>query len=222
MESIVLDVKKRTVLGKKVKDLRRQGITPANVFGGGIESQSIEMVTAEAEKVLAKAGSTHLVTLKEGGSKTQRRVLAKRVQRDAITGELIHVDFHQVRMKAKVKVEVPLAFEGDSPAYSRKDLLLFEESHSVEVECLPGDIPESIVADVSSLAESGDQLLVKDLQLSGEVTILTSPEMIVARVAPAKKAEVEKAPEEEEAVAEEEAVEEPAVEESESAAEESE
>jgi len=182
MEPIVMEVRNRTVLGKQVKALRRAGITPANIFGNGIDSQAIEVNTLDAEKILTRAGNTQLVTLKEPTSKSDSRVLVKDVQRHSITGKLVHIDFYQVRMKDKVKVEVPLTFEGDPPAANKKDLILFENLRSLEVECLPSDIPGSIPIDLSSLAEAGNQILVKDLKLGDEIVILTSFEEVVARV----------------------------------------
>lgn len=207
METKMLKVENRMTLGKKVNALRREGITPANVFGHGIESQAIKVDAVEMEKILAKAGATHMITLNDVSSKGDRRVLIKGVQRDPITRKLLHVDFYQVRMKDKVKVEVPLVFQGESPASGRKDLVLLENLRSVEVECLPSDIPESIAVDLSKLAQAGDHLLVSDLTLNDNITVLTSSEEVIARVIRTKAAEVaevaEVAGEGEEAVAEE-------------------
>lgn len=190
METIVLEVENRTALGKKVKALRRSGITPANIFGHGIESQAIKVNTLEMEKVLAKARATHMITLKDPSFNDDRRVLVKGAQRDPITGKLLHVDFYQVRMKDKVKVEVPLVFQGEAPASRRKDLVLLESLRSVEVECLPNDIPESIAIDLSKLSEAGDHLLVGDLTLNDNITVLSPSEEVIARVARARAAEV--------------------------------
>jgi len=197
METITLKVANREVLGKEVKALRREGITPANIFGHGIESQAVQTDTVEAQKVLAKAGTTHLISLRLPAKKESHRVLVKKVQRDIITGKLLHIDFYQVRMKDKVRVAVPLIFQGESPASDRKDLMLLESLSSLEVECLPDDIPESIPVDLSELAEAGDHLLVSDLTLSDGITVLTHPEEVLARVSHARVAEVEEVVEEE-------------------------
>ena len=206
METITLKVENREVLGKEVKALRREGITPANVFGHGIESQAVQADTAEAQKVLAKAGTTHLISLRLPTKKEGRRVLVKKVQRDIITGKLLHIDFYQVRMKDKVRVEVPLIFQGESPASGRKDLMLLGNLSSLEVECLPDGIPESIPVDLSELAEAGDHLLVSNLALSDGITVLTHPEEVLARVSHPKVIEVEEVAEEEEELGVEEAV----------------
>ena len=192
MEAIELEVENRTTLGKKVKALRRSGMTPANIFGHAIESQAVQVNTAKAEKVLSRAGSTHMIALKSPSSWKIRRVLVKDVQRDPISRSLLHIDFYEVRMQDKVKVEVPLLFRGESPAAQRADLVLVESLRAVEVECLPGDIPENIAVDLSRLAHAGDHILVGSLKIDG-VTILTHSEEVIARVARARAAEVREA-----------------------------
>lgn len=183
-----LEVENRITIGKNIKALRRSGMTPANVFGHGIESQAIQVDTAKAQKVLSRAGSTQLIALKSSSSPHVRRVLVKNVQRDIISRMLFHIDFYEVRMQDKVKVEVPILFQGESPAGQRADLVLVQSLRTVEVECLPGDIPESIAIDLSRLAQAGDHILVSDLTIGG-ITILTHSEEVIARVTRAKAAE---------------------------------
>jgi large subunit ribosomal protein L25 len=192
METIELEVENRIALRKKVKALRRSGMTPANIFGHAIESQAVQVNTAKAEKVLSRAGSTHIIALKSPSWPKTRRVLVKDMQRDPISGRLFHIDFYEVRMQDKVKVEVPLLFHGESPAAQRADLVLVESLHAVEVECLPGNIPENIAVDLSRLAQAGDHILVGSLKVDG-VTILTHSEEVIARVARSKAAEVREA-----------------------------
>ncbi len=208
MDAIVLEAEKRTRMGKKVKALRREGITPANIFGHNVSSLAIQVNTLEVEKILAKAGATHMIMIKGPSFKKSRRVLTKGVERDPLNGKLIHIDFHQVSLKDKVKVEVPLIFEGEAPASRRKDLVVLENIRSVEVECLPTDIPANIVVDVTKLEEAGNLILVSDLGVGENVAMLTHADDVVVRVDVAKVAEVvEEAVEgeEEEAAAAEEA-----------------
>lgn len=208
MDAIVLEAEKRTRMGKKVKALRREGITPANIFGHNVSSLAIQVNTLEAEKILAKAGATQMIMIKGPSFKKSRRVLTKGVARDPLNGKLIHIDFHQVSLKDKVKVEVPLIFEGEAPASRRKDLVVLENIRSVEVECLPTDIPANIVVDVTKLEEAGNLILVSDLGVGENVAMLTHADDVVVRVDVAKVAEVvEEAVEgeEEEAAAAEEA-----------------
>ena len=123
-DTLVQNVEDRTIFGKKVGSLRRNGITPANIFGHGIKSLAIQIETETIEKVLAKAGSTHIITLKSPSARKGHNVLVKEVSRNPVTGMLLHIDFHEVKMTDKVKVEVPLVFSGDAPAAQRKDVVL--------------------------------------------------------------------------------------------------
>lgn len=191
------EVEKRTIFGKKVKALRRSGVTPANVFGHGIESIAIQVETAEIEKLIRQAGGTRMIQLKNPSFTQEHSVLVKHVQRDAISGKLLHIDFYKVSMEDKIKVGVPIIFEGESPASRRKELVLLEIIGSVEVECLPTDIPENIVVNRESLADAGDHILVGDIALDDKVSMLTSPEDVIAKVEHAKTAEIEEAAEEE-------------------------
>ncbi len=198
METITLEIKDRTITGKKVKILRRDGMIPANIYGPGIESHSIQTYTADMEKTLLRAGGTQLVTLKNP-SDNERKVLIKRAQRDPLSGRLLHVDFHQVSLKDKIKVSVPLAFEGESRATRRNDLILLENLNAIEVECLPTEIPEKLIIDISGLEEAGDRLLASDLVIDANIVMLTNPEDILISVSQAKAEEVEEAVEGEDA-----------------------
>lgn len=211
METLQQQVDTRTVLGKKVRALRRAGITPANVYGSKVDSVAIQIDTADMEKLLSIAGKTRMITMKIPSSKRDRRVLVKNVQRNSITGRLLHVDFYQISMTEKLKVVVPIIFDGVAPASSRSDFVVLENLTSVEVECLPADIPENIHVDITGLAEAGDHILVSDLIVGEKVTLLTSSDDIIASVSLAKiAAELEEM--EEEVVAEEAEVEEAAAE----------
>lgn len=196
METIVQEVKDRTIVGRRVRALRKMGVTPANIFGPGLESRSIQAETADLEKTLSQAGGTHLITLKNP-SDEDRKVLVKGIQRDTITGKLLHVDFHQVSLKDKVRVSVPLVFEGEAPATRRKELVFLENLSSIEVECLPTEIPGNISVDVSGMAEAGDSITVGQLSVDSRVTIISSPDDTVARVSLAKVTEIEEEVEEE-------------------------
>lgn len=202
METLQQQVDTRTVLGKKVRALRRAGITPANVYGSKVDSVAIQIDTANMEKLLSIAGRTRMITMKVPSYKRDRRVLVKNVQRNSITGRLLHVDFYQISMTEKLKVVVPIIFDGVAPASSRNDFVVLENLTSVEVECLPADIPENIHVDITGLAEAGDHILVSDLIVDEKVTLLTSSDDTIASVSLAKiAAELEEM--EEEVVAEE-------------------
>ena len=198
MDKLELEVDKRDVLGKKVRFLRRQGITPINLFGHGIQSVALQAGTAELEKLLENAGKSKLIGLKIDESKKSRHVLLRELQRDPLSGELLHMDFYQVKSKEKATVEVPVVLVGAAPALRSKDNMLLHEFESLPVECLPAKIPASIALDISCLTEAETAIRGKDIQMGPGVSILNDPELVVAKISSRRVKEVE-----EEVVAEE-------------------
>jgi large subunit ribosomal protein L25 len=211
MEQIELEVASREILGKKVRFLRRQGITPVHLFGHGIESETLQCDTAQLQRVLAQAGRTKLVDLKLDKAKKPRKIVIREIQRNPQTGELLHVDFYQVRMAEKIKVEVPIVLVGEAPALKLKENMLVQDLTSLTIECLPDEIPASVELDLNSLTEVEQLIRVKEIILSEGVTVLSDPEHTVVKISSRPVEKVEEVVEEEveEEVAEEEAAEAP-------------
>ena len=182
MDQIELDARNRELLGKKVRFLRRQGITPVHLFGHGIESKTLQCDTAELQQVLAEAGQTRLIGLKLDNEKRPRTAVVREVQIESQTDKLLHVDFYQVKMEEKVKVEVPVVLVGEAPALHLKENMLVRELNTLTVECLPAKIPTSAELDLSPLTEADQAMRVKDIELDEEVTVLNDPELVVARI----------------------------------------
>ncbi len=105
-----LKVSHRDITGKKVKLLRKEGITPVNMYGPNIESVSLQVETALLKRLLAKVGKNALISLKLDGGKKPKMVMVRDIQRDPLTGALLHVDFFQVEMTHKIRADVPLLF----------------------------------------------------------------------------------------------------------------
>ncbi len=201
-----LGVGPREVLGKKVKRLRRQGLTPGNIYGHNLASVAIQVPTEELRHVLRTAGRNQIVYLRLDGQE-QRPTFIRAVQRDSLTDAILHVDFHQISLEETVRLDVPLHLEGTAPAVETYGGTLLLSLEHISVEALPAEIPSRIEIDVSGLTEIGDSLHVRDLPIPSNVTVLTDPELVVASVAAPAKAEVEEVPVEEEAVPGEEAAE---------------
>jgi len=182
MDKIELNIANREILGKKVKHLRRQGITPVHLFGHGIESLALQCNTGELERVLAQAGHTGLISLKLDEEKKPRAVVVRKFDRDWRGGKLLHVDFYQVRMEEKIKLEVPVVLVGEAPALKSKDNMLEHELETLTVECLPAKIPASIEVDISSFTEAGQAIRVKDIALDKDITVLNGPELVVVKI----------------------------------------
>jgi large subunit ribosomal protein L25 len=182
MDKIELKVTNREILGKKVKHLRRQGISPVHLFGHGIESLALQCDTGQLERALAEAGYTGLVSLKIDGEKEPRTVVVRRVDIDWLKEKLLHVDFYQVKMGEKIKVEIPIVLVGEAPALRSKDNMLEHELESLTIECFPAEILASVEVDISSLAEPGQALRVKDIALGEDTTILNDPELVIVKI----------------------------------------
>ncbi len=186
MDKIELSATGRDVLGKKVKSLRREGITPANLYGHNVESTALQINTDELRRTLARAGKSSLVSLKVDGSKRPRMVIFRDVQRHPLTRSLLHVDLYQVRMEEKIKITVSLAFINEAPAIRDRGGILVQNMSSIEVECLPADMPHSFEVDLSVLEEIDQAIHVKDLAAADGVTVLNDGEQSIVQISRSK------------------------------------
>lgn len=168
----------RTVIGKQVKQLRRDGFIPAVIYGQS-EPEHIQLENLPLRRVLRQASTTHLIDIDLEGK--VRTVLARAIQTHVTRGDLVHIDFYEVNMRETITSDVELILVGKSIPASEGDgsdtLLL----HEVEIECLPGDLVAEIEVDASQIADADTVIYVKDLQAPSGVTILTDPETPVAR-----------------------------------------
>jgi large subunit ribosomal protein L25 len=182
MASIDLSARPRTTLGKKVKQLRRRGIVPANIYGRNQESVAVEAPAVELKRIVRAAGHTGLVVVNLDGEATPRTVVVRGIQRAAMTGELVHVDFQQVSMTVRMSVRVPITLTGTAPV-SADGGIIVQALDGLDVECLPGDIPQHIAVDISDMASTDAQIHVRDLVLPVSVTLQTDEALLVASVA---------------------------------------
>ena len=179
---IELDVIAREVLGKKVKVLRRNGITPANIYGNKVESRSIQVSTDGLMKTLKEAGRTEIVYLSLDGE--ERPTFVHEVQTNPVTDVVLHVDFLQIDLTKKVKIEVRVHLVGVAPAVDTHQGILVQALGHVTVEALPSEVPSEIEADVAVLEEIDQSLHVSDLSLPEGVEMITDPGQMIAKVEP--------------------------------------
>ncbi|MDD3679574.1 MAG: 50S ribosomal protein L25 [Candidatus Shapirobacteria bacterium] len=190
MARLKLTANKRTITGRKVKTLRQEGILPANLYGQGIKSQSLQVSYQDFVKVFKKTGESGLIDLVIGGTKSARPVLVGDIQTDPVTDKILHVDFRQVDLTQKTIVTVSIELVGGAPAVESGVGILIQPLLEVEVEALPEDLPDHIDADVSSLKEINDAVRVADLKISSKVTIKADQDEMVAKIeAPAEEEE---------------------------------
>jgi large subunit ribosomal protein L25 len=182
VDKIELKVTNREILGKKVKHLRRQGITPVHLFGHGIESLALQCDTGELERVLGQAGQTRLINLNLTKEKKPRIAVVREFDRDWRKGKLIHVDFYQVKMEEKIRLEVPVVLVGEAPALKSKTNMLAHELGTLTIECLPAKIPTSLEVNISSLTEPDQTIRVKDVILGEDIAVLNNPDLVVVKI----------------------------------------
>jgi large subunit ribosomal protein L25 len=178
----------RTILGKKVKQLRRNGLIPANIYGHNVDSTPVSVAVAEFLRVYKQAGETGLIDLSIGKEIT-RPVLVHAMLEDPASGALLHVDFYQVNLKEKLITAVPIEFVGESPIVKTKGGILLELLQEVEVECLPTEIPHSFAVDISGLTEVDQGIHVKDLPLPAGVEMQTDGDELVCKIDTAQMSE---------------------------------
>ena len=179
-----LQVAQRTVVGKKVAALRREGQTPANVFGHHIESTSVQVNTVDLQHLLRSAGRNAIITLKVEGEDATRAVMVREIARNPLDGKMLHVDFYQVNMAEKMRADVPIVLTGTSDAVVTYGGVLMQMVDVIHVEALPADIPSEYTVDVGQLSQLEQAVHVRDLHIEGgKVTILSDMDVVVARVA---------------------------------------
>lgn len=185
MNKLVLKAEKRKLSGRKVKQLRKEGVIPANVFGKKVKSESIQMKLVDFEKVYKESGETGLLELHINSDK--KPVLVHNVQQDPVTDTALHIDFLQVNLKEKVSAEIPIELIGESPAEKQGLGTVVQYMDEVEVEALPTDLPESFEIDISKLTEVDQTIYLKDLKFDkAKVELKEDLEKIVVKLEPIK------------------------------------
>lgn len=178
MEEIVFKAVRRTVIGKQVKALRREGQLPAVLYGSGVEPTPILLDLREATRLLGMASSSTLVTIALDGQ--NHKALVREKQRDFLRGSFKHIDFQAVSMKEKLHVRVPVVIVGESFAVKNLNGVLVVNVNELEVQCLPQDMPEKIVVDIAALSQIGSNISVRDLKISDKIEVLDDPEEVIA------------------------------------------
>ncbi len=179
-ENHKISAQNRTVLGRKVKQLRKSGLIPATVYGKGFEPISIQVPTVELEKIYEEVGESGLIDLHL--DKEKLPVLFRNAQYHPVSGDLMHIDCYKVNLKEKITTFVPIEFVGESATVKAGNILV-PVTEEVEVEALPTDLPESIIVDISVLENVDSMVTVADLDVDrSKVEILTDAEQVIVKV----------------------------------------
>ncbi len=204
MEKVVINASPRTVIGKKVGVLRREGKLPGVLYGHNFTATPIIMDLRQASKVLHSVTGSSIVTIDLDGK--EHAVIVREKQRNFIRGTFLHIDFQVISLTEKIRTNVSIELVGLSPAVKDFNGLIVTGIDKLEVECLPQYLPEKITVDISSLLKIGDGIFVRDLQLDSNITIFNHEDEQLVHIT-AQKAEEEEVVEEAAAVEEPEIIE---------------
>lgn len=179
-----LSAEPRTVYGKHVRRLRREGIVPANIYGHG-ESRAIQAPMRALERLVAQGGRTSVVAIAvDGRSET---ALLKSMQRDPRSGHILHIDFQAVSMDQEVTSVVPVRFIGESDAVTKLDGVMMHPRSELHITARAGDLPDVVEVDVSSITELHGAIHVADLPASDTYSIADPSDEVLAIVLPPKR-----------------------------------
>ncbi len=201
---IALSATSRTETGKSVARLRRAGLIPAVVFGHGIASVPVSLDAHEFDHLRKVVHSNTIIELKIDG-KEKHRVLIHGFQIDPRHRHLLHVDLFALKSGEEVTVEIPLHATGESFAVVRLGGTLLHNIDRVKVRALPEKLPEALEFSIEGLVDFDTSIHLREVALPADVTLLSDPDEVVAKVAAPHIVEepVVEAEEAEEAAAEE-------------------
>ena len=176
-----LEAKQRDIIGKKVRWLRANGQVPAVIYGPKQEPVHISIEWTQLRRTLLDAGGTNIVEIEVDG--TTYPVLIREVDRHPVRRDVLHVDFYAVDLTVRLVTSIPVTLINDKETAERLTGRIILDLTAIDVESLPGNIPESIIVDASVLQEIGDMITVADLSAPEGVSIVTDDTMLVARTA---------------------------------------
>jgi large subunit ribosomal protein L25 len=180
-----LTVQARTQVGRNaIKKVRKEGLIPGVIYGVGQEPINLEVNGRQLSTVLAHASSENILLeleIVDGDNKRNSLAMIQEVQHHPIQRQILHVDFHAVSATEKITAEVPIETIGEPVGVKTNGGLLEHNLRELEVECLPGDLPERIEVDVTNL-DISQSIHVKDLKLPPGVEAVTDPDLTVVAV----------------------------------------
>ncbi len=172
--------------------LRNAGRIPAVFYGRKQKSTPITIATRDFEKVWKKAGEHTVVNLQQGSEEVE--TLLHAVDKHPVTGIPRHADFYVFEKGQKLKIKIPIEFIGVSPAVKDLGAVLVKVVHNLEIEAAPKDLPQKLEVDISSLAAFGNVITAKEIKLPEGVSLVISPDDVIASVYEPKEEVVEEVP----------------------------
>ena len=175
-----IEAQERNLTGKKVRRLRGQGLVPGIIYGPVMDPVNIQIPERPLEVLLMSAGGTNLIDVSVAGE--THTVLARDVQRHVLRDNILHVDFFALRMDQRIATDVFLRFTGESPAVVSGQGILITGPGNLTIETLPTSLLNEIEVSLEGLAEVGDGIHVRDLDLGDDIDILNDPDEMLVRV----------------------------------------
>lgn len=176
-----LQANKREITGKKVKNLRSEGLVPASVFGPKKPSENVQFNKKDFIKLFKKVGFNKFFDIVIEDQKPAK-VLVKEIQKHPVNDNLISVGLYQVAEDRKITVEVPVEFVGESPAVKQNLGFLITQMDSIAINCFPKDLPNVFEVNISELINPGDAITVGDIKLPEDVVLDSSMDATSALV----------------------------------------
>lgn len=201
-KQVTLNAERRTIIGKHVRHLRREGILPANIYGHAQDSLAVQVDAHEMDRALKTHGATQLYRLVIAPDGKEETVIVRHITRQPATNIIQHIDFFHVNMSVLMRAKVPVRLVGEAPAIKLHDGVLIQALDYAEVEALPADLPEALELDISDIEDLNTSRNAGALQIPSKVTLITPEDEIVisiqaprvVEVAPAAAEQPEAAP----------------------------
>ncbi len=183
MESVILKAEPRKMTGHQVKNLRAKKMTPCVIYGRGVKTESLSVSSGELATAVQTAGSSTIIELDVAGNK--KNVVIHDLQRNPVSGEILHCDFYQVKEGQKIKAEVNLRYKGVSAAVKDFGGILVKSVDKIEIEALPKDLPHEILVDIALLTKIDDSITLDQLEIPAGVKVLGfEKDQVIASIAP--------------------------------------
>ena len=181
-ETVTLEAKERVVLGKKVKLLRNEGLTPIHLYGAQLQSLALQCEERALVKALASAGSNTPVMLNVEGQNDPVLTFAREIQWDPVKETILHVDFMVVDSSQKITARVPASIIGEAPGARAVSGQVSLSVRELIVEALPLEMPAEIEIDATRLIEADSVIRREEIRVPVGVELIGEPDVIIARI----------------------------------------
>jgi large subunit ribosomal protein L25 len=180
MDKLTLQLEPRTIIGKKVKNLRKAGLVPASICGKGVANANFQLDAKAFSQVYRYAGRSTLIELQT--PQGVQSAFVRQAQIHPVSRQYLHVDFRVVDLRVAMTADVPIVATGENALVERGEGVLSLPIASLHVRALPADLPQSIEVDISTITDFDTTLHVSDLNLGDKVEVLTPLEQPIATI----------------------------------------